>query len=184
MLSFQDQLNERKNYSLSLTNLFQNYISLALLFTPTVLFIVLLKFPTSKEIVPIQINFPYLPWQLIVMMFTGSIATIGGFLDWRFHRKTLQMKVSKKERIVEAVALGFGGLPMFFLMWFAMVSENPNDFLIPIIVVLIFTVTLICYDEFVFHKKRCEEVENRYHKMLVFGNGITWLLWFHFIYVK
>lgn len=184
MLPIQEHPKERKFDFLSLSKPLHNYISLLLLFAPVLMFVFLMILDYDNQRLPIQINFPYLPWQLIVMMITGSIATIGGFLDWRFHRKTLQMKVSKKERIVEAVALGFGGLPMFLLMWLAMVSENPNDFLIPIIVVLIFTVTLICYDEFVFHKKRCEEVENRYHKMLVFGNGITWLLWFHFIYVK
>ncbi|TGL24624.1 hypothetical protein EHQ46_03505 [Leptospira yanagawae] len=138
----------------------------------------------DNQKLPIQNDFPYLSWQLLVMIISGTIATIGGFLDWRFHRKTLQMKVSKKERTVEAVALGFGGLPMFFLMWFAMVNENPTLFLIPIILVLIFTVIAICYDEFIFHKKRCGTLENRYHKMLVFGNGIVWLSWFHFIYVK
>ncbi|PJZ47384.1 hypothetical protein EHQ30_06455 [Leptospira brenneri] len=144
-------------------------------------FLILFK---SNPKLSITEYFPYLSWQFFVIIITGTIATIGGFLDWRFHRKTLRMKLSKKERTVEAIALGLGGLPMFFLMWFAMISANPIEFLLPIILVLIFTVTAICYDEFIFHKKRCGNLENRYHQMLIFGNGIAWLAWFHFIYIK
>jgi len=96
----------------------------------------------------------------------------------------LKLKIPKKERDAEAKALGLGGLPMFILMWLAMNSDSPSNYLIPIIVVLIYTVSAICYDEFVFHIKRCTNKENWYHRMLVFGNGIAWLAWFHFIYYK
>ena len=71
---------------------------------------------------------------------------------------------------------------MFVLMWFAMMSHHPSGFLIPIVIVLIYTVTGISYDEFVFHIKRCGPLETRYHRMLVLGNGLAWLSWFHFIY--
>ena len=94
------------------------------------------------------------------------------------------MKIPKKERDAEAKALGLGGLPMFFLMWLSMMSTKPSNYLIPILLVLIYTIVAICYDEFVFHIKRCEKVETRYHRMLVVGNGIAWLAWFHFIYCK
>lgn len=184
MLQFQAYLKGRKIDSLFISKLFQNYISLLLLFAPALMFLVLLILEKGNEKLPIKNDFPFLTWQLMVMIVAGTIATTGGYLDWRFHRKTLQLKISKKERIIEAMALGLGGLPMFFLMWIAMMNEKPTDFLIPIMIVLIFTVTSICYDEFLFHKKRCGKQENRYHKMLVFGNGIVWLSWFHFIYVK
>lgn len=184
MLQFQDDQKGKKFYSLIVYKLLQNYISLLLLFAPASMFLILLILEKGNEKLPIKNDFPFLTWQLMVMIVAGTIATIGGFLDWRFHRKTLHMKISKRERIVESMALGLGGLPMFVLMWFAMISEKPTDFLIPILIVLIFTVTAICYDEFLFHKKRCGNQENRYHKMLVFGNGIVWLSWFHFIYVK
>ena len=112
----------------------------------------------------------------------GSIATTGGVLDWLYHRDPLKLKLSAKERDAEAKALGLGGVPMFVLMWCAMLNANPHYFLIPIIVVLIYTVVAISYDEFVFHIHRCGKTENLYHRMLVFGNGLAWLAWFHFIY--
>nr|WP_197486573.1 hypothetical protein [Mucilaginibacter sp. L294] len=158
----------------------RKYFSLLLLFVPPVLFIALLFIFSNS--VPIGQTFPYLPWQFIVMGIFGVIATTGGVLDWRYHRNPLNMKIPKKERDAEAAALGLGGVPMFLLMWFAMVSATPKVFLIPILLVLIYTVVAICYDEFVFHIKRCTKIENLYHRMLVLGNGIAWLSWFHYIY--
>lgn len=116
------------------------------------------------------------------MGIAGAIATAGGVLDWRYHRNPLHLKLPKKERDAEAAALGLGGLPMFGLMWWATMSARPTLLLIPILLVLIYTVAAISYDEFVFHIKRCGRRENAYHRMLVFGNGIAWLAWFHFIY--
>ncbi|WP_020537707.1 hypothetical protein [Lewinella cohaerens] len=129
-------------------------------------------------------DFPRLPLQFFILVVAGFVATLGGVLDWRYHRDPLKLKLSKKERDAEAAALGLGGLPMFVLMWAAMMSNQPTVFLVPIIIVLIYTVVAICYDEFVFHIHRCEKIENRYHRMLVFGNGIAWLAWFHFIYCQ
>lgn len=162
----------------------RNYLSLILLFVPALLFGTLLFLYKSNTNLSLSNSFPYFPWQFFVMALFGSIATIGGVLDWRFHRNPLNMKLPKKERDAEAAALGFGGIPMFVLMWLAMMSSKPANYLIPIIVVLIYTVVAISYDEFVFHIKRCGKTENRYHRMLVFGNGIAWLAWFHFIYCK
>jgi hypothetical protein len=127
-------------------------------------------------------GFPFLPWQFWMIAVFGTIATVGGVLDWCFHRDPLLLKISKKERDAEAAALGLGGVPMFVLMWSAMMSDAPRFFLIPIIVVLIYTVVAISYDEFVFHIHRCGKQENTYHRMLVFGNGLAWLAWFHFIF--
>ena len=163
---------------------FRHYLSLTLLFIPAVLFGFFIFLFRENERLEITNKFPFLPWQFLVISAFGLIATIGGILDWNFHRDPLNMKIPKKERDAEAKALGLGGLPMFILMWFAMISTKPSNFLIPILIVLIYTVTAICYDEFVFHIKRCGRVENNYHRMLVFGNGIAWLSWFHFIYCK
>ena len=165
-------------------NSFRGYLSLILLFIPAILFgILLFEFKDNPKL-QIAISYPYLPWQFFIISFFGLIATTGGVLDWRFHRNPLNMKIHKKERDAEAAALGLGGIPMFILMWLAMVSSNPKSYLIPILLVLIYTVVAISYDEFVFHIRRCGKLEKVYHRMLVFGNGLAWLAWFHFIYNK
>jgi hypothetical protein len=163
---------------------FRLYLSLFLLFIPAVLFAVLMFVYRNHPKLAIANNFPYVPWEFLALAFFGIIATIGGVLDWRFHRNPLLMKISKKERDAEAAALGLGGVPMFLLMWCAMMSEQPRSFLIPIILVLLYTVVAICYDEFVFHINRCGKLENLYHRFLVFGNGLAWLAWFHFIFCR
>lgn len=162
----------------------RQYLSLILLFIPAVLFGVLLVVFRESPNLHLNDSFPYLPWQFWAIGFFGVIATAGGALDWAYHRNPLNMKIPKKEREAEAKALGFGGVPMFILMWLAMMSSYASYYLIPILVVLIYTVVAISYDEFVFHIKRCGKLENMYHRMLVFGNGLAWLAWFHFIYVK
>jgi len=166
------------------TSALRPYLSLILLFIPAVLFLAfLIHYRQELQLSSLK-NFPYLPWQFIGVAVFGIIATIGGALDWRYHRNPLNMKIPKKERDAEAAALGLGGIPMFILMCFASLSAHPNNYLIPIILVLIYTVTAISYDEFVFHIKRCGKIETIYHRMLVFGNGLAWLSWIHFIYVR
>jgi len=161
---------------------FRDYLSLIFLFIPAVLFGVLILLYRNDLHLRIGPRFPFLGWQFYAIGLFGIIATTGGVLDWKYHRDPLNMKIPKKERAAEALALGVGGVPMFLLMWFAMLSSHPANFLIPILIVLIYTVVGISYDEFVFHIKRCGKLENGYHRMLVFGNGIAWISWFHFIY--
>lgn len=163
---------------------FRTYLSLILLFIPAVLFGLLLFVFKDNSKLQLTDEFPYLPWQFLTITLFGLIATVGGVLDWRFHRNPLNMKIPKKERAAEAAALGLGGIPMFILMWIAMISSNPTNYLIPILIVLIYTVVAISYDEFVFHIRRCGKLEKAYHRMLVFGNGIAWLAWVHFIYCR
>lgn len=164
------------------TNIYRSYLSLLFLFIPPSLFGVLLILYWDNPQLGITKSFPYLPLQFWILVFSGIIATLGGVKDWMFHRYVLDMKISQKERDAEAQALGLGGMPMFILMWIAMLSSNPSSYLIPILLVLIYTIVMICYDEFVFHRKRCGKTENLYHRMLVLGNGVAWLAWFHFIY--
>ena len=159
----------------------RHYLSLTLLFAPPLLFAVFVWF--FRDALARQhelIGAP--PWQFWLLAVAGLIATAGGVLDWRYHRDPLQLRISKKERDAEAAALGLGGLPMFALTAAATLSSRPTDFLIPILVVLIYTVVAICYDEFVFHIHRCGKTETLYHRMLVLGNGVAWLAWMHFIY--
>lgn len=160
----------------------RTYRSLVLLLVPAVLFVGLLWANRHAPVLRLSAHFPFLPWQFWVMGVAGTVATIGGMLDWRFHRDPLRLQLSAKEREAEAAALGLGGVPMFVLMWMAMNSPRPHLYLVPIVVVLIYTVVLICYDEFVFHLRRCGPLETRYHRMLVLGNGVAWLAWFHFIF--
>jgi hypothetical protein len=161
---------------------FRHYFSLVLLFLPPMLFgVLIIIFRDHPKLKPIFNNSNF-PWQLWAMGMFGMVATAGGVLDWKYHRNPLNMRIPKKERDAEAAALGLGGLPMSILMWFAMLSNRPSLYLIPILLVLIYTVAAICYDEFVFHLKRCTAIENTYHRMLVFGNGTAWICWFHFIY--
>jgi hypothetical protein len=159
-----------------------NYLSLLLLFVPPMAFWILYLLNSASERLQANSVLPVFPWQIYILIIAGGVATWGGVADWRLHREVLKMRMSQKERRAEALALGCGGIPMFILMWLATVSESPAKYLIPIIVILVITVTAICYDEFVFHRRRCGKVETRLHRLLVFGNGIAWLSWFSLIF--
>lgn len=160
----------------------RTYLSLVLLLTPAVLFALFLWVFRDADKLQLIDHPTIFPWQVWLIGIFGVIATLGGILDWRFHRDPLNMKIPPKERAAEAQALGLGGVPMFILMCLATLSATPFIYLIPILIVLIFTVVAISYDEFVFHKKRCGKLETRYHRMLVVGNGLAWMSWIHLIY--
>jgi hypothetical protein len=104
---------------------FRNYLSLLLLFCPAVLFGILLLLYKGNLKLKISAHFPYLKGQFFAIGLFGIIATIGGVLDWKYHRNPLHLKIPKKERAAEALALGLGGIPMFLLLWFAMLSSHP-----------------------------------------------------------
>jgi len=124
------------------------------------------------------------PWQLWIISFAGCLATVAGLGDWSYHRWVAQCVVGRKERNCELLALAGGGLPMFVLMSCASLNSHPSRFLLPVLVVLLFTVTLICYDEFIFHRRRCRKLETILHRLLVFGNGAAWLAWADWCFVK
>src|SRR6185436_8941480 len=84
--------------------------------------------------------------------------------------------IGRAEHHSELLALGTGGL-LFALMAAASVVRRPAVLLIPVIVVVLATATMICYDEFVYHRKRCGRYETALHRLLVLGNGVAWLAW-------
>ena len=135
-------------------------------------------------------RFPWLrrvtdyPWQLWAIALSGGLATLAGFGDWAYHRWAARCVVGRAERRCELLALAGGGLPLFVLMALASINERPLQFLLPVIVVLLFTATLICYDEFIFHRRRCRRLETVLHRLLVFGNGAAWLAWAHWCFVE
>lgn len=145
--------------------IYPKVLYLIFLFVPALGFSILLWLFKNHPVLELEDCFPFVPLEFLLIIFFGTIATLGGTLDWLYHRNNLGMKISKKERDAEAIALGFGGIPMFILMWLGTFSESKELYLIPIIIVLIYTVVMICYDEFVFHQKRCGRTEN----LLVFN---------------
>src|SRR5688572_10274387 len=123
------------------------------------------------------------PWELWAIALCGVTATVGGLLDWLFHRSG-ETSVGKPEHNSHVAALAGGGVPLFALMAAASVIARPQVLLLPIIVVVGYTVVLICYDEFVYHRKRCGRFETVTHRMLTLGNGVAWLAWMHWIFVR
>src|SRR5436305_1488931 len=85
----------------------------------------------------------------------------------RAHRSG-RAAIGRAERHSELVALAGGGLPLFALMAAASVLPRPQVLLIPILVAVLFTAAMICYDEFVYHRKRCGRYETALHRLLVF----------------
>jgi hypothetical protein len=69
-------------------------------------------------------------------------------------------------------------------MLLASCSTTPTNYLLPVLVCAIYTIVLICYDEFLFHWKRCRTLETILHRLLVFGNGLAWLAWMHWCFVR
>jgi hypothetical protein len=124
------------------------------------------------------------PWQLWLLAVSGGSATLAGIGDWLYHRLMTKCAISGKERRCELLALAAGGVPVFLMMLAASVSARPLQWLLPVLVGVLFTTALICYDEFIFHRKRCQKLETRLHRVLVFGNGIAWLAWAHWCFVE
>jgi hypothetical protein len=123
------------------------------------------------------------PWEFWIIASCGLAASWAGLADWRFHRSG-QAFIGSKEHHSELLALAGGGIPLFTLMAWASLLSSPSWLLVPILIVLLFTVVLICYDEFVFHRKRCGFYETCLHRVLVFGNGCAWLAWMNWCFVR
>jgi hypothetical protein len=123
------------------------------------------------------------PWEFWVIAVCGSLATAAGFADWTYHRSG-KTAIGAPEHHSELLALAGGGMPLFVLMAIASILKRPAVLLVPVIVVVLFTTTMICYDEFVFHRKRCGRYETMLHRLLVFGNGLAWLAWMNWCFVR
>ncbi|MBZ4417779.1 hypothetical protein K8638_14905 [Myxococcus sp. RHST-1-4] len=123
------------------------------------------------------------PWELWVVAVAGTVATAAGVADWVHHRAA-GLRVGPNEHKAELLALAGGGLPLFLLMCAASVAPRPLVFLLPVLVVLMGTLVLICYDEFVFHRRRCGRFEALLHRTLLTGHGLAFLAWAHFCFVR
>ena len=123
-----------------------------------------------------------LPWQLWAIAACGIPATAAGYLDWHYHA-TGRRVVGSGERRGELIALGAGGLPLFVFMCLASASSRPEIWLLPIIATFTFTTAMVCFDEFVLHRRACTRYETALHRTLVIGNGLAWAAWMHWIYV-
>jgi hypothetical protein len=157
------------------------FLSLGLMFAPGIGFLAALW--VLKDIFPQfeWVNDPaQYPWQFWAIGILGTIASLGGAGDWLYHK--VYVTVGPREHHSHMLALGAGGV-VFVLMAAASVLTQPLLLLIPIIIALLVTATLICYDEFAFHVRRCKPFETMLHRMLVFGNGLAFLCWVHWIYV-
>ena len=86
------------------------------------------------------------PWELWALAACGTSATVGGVLDWRFHRCG-ETVVGRREHRTHLLALAGGGVPLFALMAAASISSRPTRFLVPVLVVLIYTVVMICHGD-------------------------------------
>jgi hypothetical protein len=156
--------------------------ALAAMLVPAVLF------PASLFLLREDVRFTWLddvrayPPEFWVIAICGPIATICGLLDWVHHRSG-QTTVGRREHLAHVLALASGGLPLFVLLAFASLSPQPLRFLLPVLVLLIYTVVLISYDEFVFHR-RCGGYETAMHRLLTFGNGFAFLAWSHWCFVS
>jgi hypothetical protein len=123
------------------------------------------------------------PAEFWLIALGGLLATVAGVLDWDYHRSG-RTAIGGAEHRSELLALACGGLPLFVLMALASVLEQPAVLLLPILVCVLATAVMICYDEFVFHRKRCGLYETLLHRVLVFGNGAAWLAWMNWCFVR
>lgn len=176
-------------YSLAIEGLQRNkhpvrltsFLSLGLLFAPGALFITALWLLKDEQPRFAWFNdVSQYPWQFWGVGFFGLIATLGGAGDWLFHK--VYVTVGPHEHHSHILALGAGST-VFTLMALASVADQPLAWLLPVIGALLVTVSLICYDEFAFHVRRCKPFETLLHRMLVFGNGTAFLCWLHWVFV-
>jgi hypothetical protein len=123
-------------------------------------------------------------WEIAVIATCGSMATLAGWLDWRYHRSGA-VRIGAPEHRAHFWALAAGGGSVCALMTIASVSARPLVWLLPVVVAVIGTVVLICYDEMVHHRRRRPgRYETALHRTLVLGNGAAFLAWAHWCFVR
>lgn len=123
------------------------------------------------------------PPELWIIAAGGSLASLAGLADFVWHVRGLR-EVSRREERGEIVALALGGAPLFGVMAAASAGPDPRAFLLPALVVTIFTVACVCHDEFVYHRLACGRREALFHRLLIAGNGVAYLAWFHWTFVR
>lgn len=161
----------------------RSILGLTLAFLPGGLFILGLLHLNIHAKLPWGAPWP-LPWEVWGIAVFGTAALLAAAGDWHYHLFVARTGVSPTEEKTELIALGFGGLPLFLAMAKASLAAEPRLYLIPVIGLLLFTTVMICRDELLFHRRRCGAWENFLHKVIVGGNGLAWLAWFHWVFVR
>ena len=146
----------------------------AVLFPAVALPILLLCTHRLVEVAASPVHF----WLVVV---AGTFATVGGVLDWRFHRCGGR-RVAPAERRAEALALLLG-IPLFALLACASGVVQPGLLLLPIVAVALAMTAAIAHDETRFHRA-CGTYETALHRLLVGGNGIAFLTWLHWCFAR
>jgi hypothetical protein len=123
------------------------------------------------------------PPELGIVALAGSLATLAGVLDWLHHRE-LGVIVGRPERRAELLALGLGGVPLFGLMCAATLSSQPLVWLLPVLLALVVTTTMVVYDEVAFHRRRCAPVEHLLHRTITIGHLTAFLAWASWVFVR
>jgi hypothetical protein len=158
-------------------------LSLAALFAPGALFALGLFLLRDQPRFHWLRDLRAYPAEFWLIALGGISATVAGVLDWAYHRSG-KAAIGGAEHRSELLALGCGGLPLFVLMAAASLVQRPGVLLLPVLVCVLATTVMICYDEFVFHRKRCGSYETLLHRLLVFGNGAAWLAWMNWCFVR
>ena len=123
------------------------------------------------------------PWELWAIALGGTLGLVGGSADFVWHVRGFR-DVSRREERGEIFALACGGLPLFLLMAAASIAPDPRIYVLPVAALAMITVALVCYDEFVYHRKACGRAETLFHRLLTLGNGAAFLAWFHWVFAR
>ena len=116
-------------------------------------------------------------WELVPIIGFGLLGLGSAIADWMFHRTGDTGVICKKERDVEKAALWLGGVPIFFVTLHATFFGLPPWKTCLLVLLLVLTSLFVCYDQFIFHRKRCNALENRFHLGITLGNIFAWLFW-------
>ncbi|QDU84622.1 hypothetical protein Pla163_17330 [Planctomycetes bacterium Pla163] len=115
------------------------------------------------------------PLELWLIAIFGTIASVCGVLDWRYHRAGHRIVPTLEQR-AESFALVLGGAPLFVFMAVASVASTPRPWILAASAVSLYTAGAIVFDEVRFHR-RCSSYETLLHRGLVGGNAIAYLAW-------
>lgn len=148
----------------------RDFLTISAALVPGLLFAISFGLPTAY------------PWQLWCVVVFGTIGAAANMGDWLFHRH--YAVVGPEEHKSHLYALATGGIPLTILMLLASLSARPHQLLIPVIVVFGYLSAWVAYDEFVFHRKRCQRLEATLHRIAIFGNACAWLGWVHWCFVE